>query len=67
MTDEKQHRHRCEVRFVVCLARRDKKLADEYVEKVKNARGKKAADALNADALSQYRKGSLGQPGEWHE
>ena len=64
MTDtSEQHRHRCEVRFLIRAAReRGREWGRQYLDD-KRVAGRQAS--LRADLNEQIKAGNRGQEGEW--
>lgn len=60
---EEEHRHRCEVRHVLALARRNELDARQYLAMVKrvSARGVR----LEQDCSMQWVLGNRGRKGDW--
>lgn len=64
MTDaSEQHRHRCEVRFLIRAAReRGREWVRQYIDS-KPVAGRR--ERLRADLNTQIKAGNRGQEGEW--
>ena len=64
MTDtSEQHRHRCEVRFLIRAAReRGREWVRQYLDS-KPVAGRR--ERLRADLNEQIKRGNRGQEGEW--
>ena len=60
-----EQRHQCEVRQVLRWRAQDRTKAMEYLSKVRQRRGDKAADKLQKDCLEQWSKGARGIEGDW--
>jgi len=65
MNDE-QHRHQCEVRYVLKLRVENRNKALEYLKLVKEKRKEKAKQ-LEDDCKEQWSRGNRGEKGEWYE
>lgn len=60
-----EERHRCEVRFVIKIRMQDRIKMLEYLELVKEKRGKEKYEKLEKDARDQWAKGNRANHGEW--
>lgn len=65
MNDE-EHRHQCEVRYVLQLRVQDRNKAMEYLSLVREKR-KEKANKLDLDCRKQWELGSRGDKGDWRE
>ena len=65
MNDE-EHRHQCEVRYVLKLRVQDRNKAMEYLSLVREKR-KEKANKLEDDCRKQWELGSRGDKGDWRE
>ena len=63
MNDE-EHRHKCEVRYVLKLRVNDRNKALEYLNLVREKR-KEKANKLELDCKKQWSRGNRGEKGEW--
>ncbi len=62
LSDE-EHRHRCEVRFVLAWAVRDRLGARAYLASVRKVSAR--ADRLEWDCEAQWMLGNRGERGDW--
>ena len=60
-----EHRHRCEVRQILCWRAEDRNKAIDYLSRVRRARGDAAADKLAQDCKEQWAKLNRGLEGDW--
>jgi hypothetical protein len=60
-----KHRFRCEVRLVLRFRLKGQHKANNYLELVKQRRGKDTADILREACRSQWERGNRGELGVW--
>lgn len=60
--NSERYRHQCEVRWCISNGH---EWFDDYVRKVKAARGEEAASNLWRDVKKQAQRGNTGEPGDW--
>lgn len=65
MMKTEEHRHRCEVRFVLSLRNQDKKKCQKFLDGVEERRGIESRDRIEFDAREQWKRGNRGQYGVW--
>lgn len=59
-----EHRHQCEVRYVLQLRVQDRNKAMEYLSLVREKR-KEKANKLELDCRKQWELGNRGEKGDW--
>jgi hypothetical protein len=64
-TNSEKYRHQCEVRAVLAWRTADRDSALKYLSVVRQKRGHKAADQLEADCKTQWGLGNRGKKGDW--
>jgi len=68
MTDtwSETYRHQCEVRDIIAKRlTKGRQWAQDHLDGIEKARGKKARKALELDILRQWQWGNRGAPGHW--
>ena len=56
MNESEQHRHECEVRYVLQLRKQNRQRAHDYLELVGARRGAESAERLKKDAAELFVK-----------
>ncbi len=64
-TNSEEHRHQCEVRYVLQWRTADRNVAINYISDVRRKRGDEAADRLEEDCKKQWSLGNRGKDGDW--